>query len=111
MSFSDLIPLAEAGFEIWLAALAVLVLWGLVTHAERLRGLLATEAGGGLEPERLQGLLVFIFGAGSYVLASAKALGSPLPLHELPDVSQTMLTVLTGSQVLYLGGKIGRTLT
>ena len=111
MSLTQLASLAQAGFEVWLAAFAILVIWSLATNPERLSGLLTTRPDGGIEPERLQSLIIMLAAAVAYLTLGAKALGqSPIP-HRLPDISQTWLTALTGSQILYLGGKIGRTLS
>ena len=111
MTVTGLMPVAEAGFELWLAALAIIVVWQLLTNPERLNGLLSARPDGFVEPERVQGLLVMASAAGAYLFEGVRALGAtPLPPH-LPEISQTWLTVLTGSQALYLAGKIGRNLS
>jgi hypothetical protein len=119
MTLLSLASVAQTAFELWLAALALVVGWSFLTHPERLNGLLSTAGDGGIEPERLQGLLVFASAAAAYVFEACKALGSApvchhlqeLACHPLPDISQTWLTVLTGSQALYLGGKVSRILS
>ena len=117
MSAIDLGWYAQQGLLWWIILLAALVLWRLWQSPEALGGLLvndSAEAGhpGTAQADRMQLLLTFAFALGGYVLEVVKAMGdSAGALTAMPEVPQTLLTILAGSQAIYVSGKVARTVS
>ena len=91
----------------WLASAAAIVAYRMVTGAVSTSGMLRGTVGGSVDPERIQMLLGTLAGAGYYAALSLALIGSP-HIERLPDVPTLFLTLLGGSQFLYLGGKLAR---
>jgi hypothetical protein len=98
--------LLEVALIAWLAAIAAIVGYRLLTGGITTDGLLSTR-GGGVDPERVQMLMGAIAGAIYYANDSLSLLGTENIRH-LPDPSTLVLSLLGGSQLLYLGGKFAR---
>ncbi len=109
MTVLDIGRHVQAGLGAWLAALAAIVFYQIITNPDRLRGLFRTGYGPA-EPERIQLVAVFGFATGAYVLEAVKMLNAPGLPTRMPEVPQYLLTVLTGSQAVYLAGKTTHTL-
>lgn len=96
---------ALLGFSAVLAAVIVIRLLRGDIH---LRDMLTSRAGRGMEPERVQAVIVALLLPAAYAAqVFAEARGDELAL-KLPDASEWMLALAAGSQTLYLGGKIAR---
>jgi hypothetical protein len=95
----------------WLAALAATVIGKTFIGTESARGLLQTRrddgAGGAADPERVQLLVVSLGAIGLYALDAIRAAAAG-PVTSLPD-AVTLSIVLTGSNTVYLSGKLFRT--
>lgn len=95
----------------WLAALAVTVIGKTFFGTERYRGLLETVRGNGTEasfdPERVQLLVVSLGAMTLYAMDAIHAVATG-HVTSLPD-AETLLVVLTGSNTVYLSGKLIRT--
>lgn len=87
----------------WLGALAALVGFRLLNGRIGTRGLLSAVPGGPASPERVQLLLVWFIGVGGYALMALKS-----PSAALPEVPESLLFAMVGSQTIYAGGKILR---
>jgi hypothetical protein len=88
-------------------ALAAVVLYRLLTGGGRLGDLLRSD-GVRTEAERTQLLLTWMGGVALYASDALRLIGTRA--HALPEVSPGLLALLTGSQLLYLGGKWVRSL-
>lgn len=113
MGVSALAPVLQGGLQLWLLGLAVVVAMKLFLQGDRLSGLLAAgpraPADQSLLADRLQLLVMSLFAAGWYLLDVSRAVAaSPHPLTAMPPVDSTLLAILTGSQSVYLAGKVGR---
>jgi len=109
MSLSQVAATTQFGLGLWLLALAVLVVWRMLTDGRMMQGLLSTRVGvAGFEPDRLQLVVAYLIGVGGFLLDCAAALRSPDLEAVMPDVSENLLTLLAASQAVYLGGKIAR---
>ena len=95
----------------WLAALAATVIGKIFFGAERSPGLLRTIQSDGkkneADPERMQLMVVSL---GAILLYALEAIRSAAagPVTSLPD-ADSLIVVLTGSNAVYLGGKLFRT--
>ena len=92
-------------FEVWgfVAALAGLVFYKMLTGQINTDGLLNTKFGpgkGNISPERVQ-LLLMTLGAALYYLMQVPE----APKGQLPDIPNGWPAALGGSNMLYLGGK------
>ncbi len=88
----------------YIAALAAIVAIKLLTRTINTQGLLYGRTAQGklyFSPERVQLLLFTIWTALSYLLQAIQTRRS----GKLPDIPPLTLALLTGSQMLYLGGK------
>lgn len=85
----------------WLAALAALVFYRLLTGQIKTRGLLCESVGGPVLAERIQLLLLTIGGSGAFVI-------STLSNGTFPDISDWFVTGVGGSQLLYIVPKFIR---
>lgn len=92
----------------WLVALGAIVFMRLLNGSIRMEGLLRARSGGAISPERVQLFIASLMGAAAY---AADALSKPPAVDgTLRDVPDMLLTLIAGSQFLYLGGKIMRLL-
>ena len=91
----------------WLASAAAIVAYRFVTGAISTSGLVRSKSACGIDPERVQMLLGTVAGAGYYVALSMALAGSDR-IDRLPDMPELFLTLLGGSQFLYLAGKVAR---
>jgi len=93
---------------VWFFLLAALVIYratsGLSGIVDMLR---PEERGGALDPERVQLFVIFL---GALLIYARGALGmmDGSEVVKLPEVPEELIAVLTGSNALYLGGKIVR---
>lgn len=82
-----------------LTALAVIIAYRLLTGQINTRGLLRDKVGGrAISPGRLQLLIVTLFIIGYYVM-------EVLETKKFPNMPQSFVLVLGGSNLFYLGGK------
>lgn len=88
----------------WLAVLAAILAFRMLTGEIPLEGILTTK-GEDIDPERLQSILVTCFVLMFFIIEVPGALAR----RSLPDIPQALLVLLGGSNGLYLGGKIART--
>jgi hypothetical protein len=94
----------------WFGLLFLLIFIRVLRGDIEATGFLANRAGGqNVEPERALMMLIFPAVVGVYAY---NALTGELPIvngrPSLPDVPQYLLMLLTGSNSLYLAGKIAR---
>ncbi|WP_296600052.1 hypothetical protein [Phenylobacterium sp.] len=108
ISLQQLAGAGQAGLELWLLVLAVLVGWRVLIVDDHLRGMLATHLGDGLQLDRLQMLLSMLGGAVAYAIICADGWQHALAIKELPEAPDSLLTIVAGSQAIYLGGKVSR---
>ena len=88
----------------FLFSLAAIISFRLLTGEINTRGVLRTKSPTGdheLSPARVQLLIFTLATAGTYLSEVLASLGS----GELPDVPESLLAVLGGSNVFYLGTK------
>lgn len=96
---------------VWLFLLAGTVFLRLINEDIHRTGLLgSTRKSAGVDAERVQFIVVWLIGVGAYVV-QAMAGGAPGEAGRptMPDVPDSLLVTMAGSKVLYLGGKLGRT--
>lgn len=93
----------------WLAALAALIGYRLLSGGIAMGGMFSTHGAGTVDPERVQLLIATFLGAAYYARSAATAAGDAA-LTAIPDIPADVLAVIVGSQFLYLGGKLGRRL-
>jgi hypothetical protein len=86
---------------LWLAALLAVTWFKLWKAQSSITDIVRSEPNREMRAERLQNVAVFLFLLGGYAIS---ALRTPLDLKNpsLPDVSATLLAVLTGSNGIYL---------
>ena len=96
-----LVLAAKAVVIVFLAALFVIVAYGVIAGTIRTRGLLSGEPAGRFSPGRIQLLIVTLIAASMYLGSVIDEAGS----GSLPDVPGWMLAVVGLSQAGYLGGK------
>ncbi len=89
----------------WLGLLALVIAIRILRGDIPLNGLLSTTDAGGINPERIQSLLVVGFVFGAYLM---EFFGAGSSTRSLPDVPESLLVLLAGSNGLYLSGKIAR---
>ena len=99
----------------WLATIAAIVFYRLLTDKISTAGMTKRAAGGGTDPERLVMLFTTISGAlgyGAYALSTGPiVLGGTEEAGVrliMPDVPNALLAAVGGGQVLYLTGKLSR---
>ena len=83
----------------------------LLSNQINVRGLIAGHAAGGVEPERLQALIIAIALPTFYAADAIAAFRSNETLTALPDAPEWMLITAGGSQILYVIGKLSRQVT
>ena len=84
----------------WVAAVATLISYRILAGRIALRGLFTID-GNRFSLERLQLFIVFLTTLAVYA-------GDAIHEQKLPQVSDLMLVLLGGSNVLYLAGKVAR---
>jgi hypothetical protein len=94
-------------FQIGLGTLVAVCVYRLITGAISLRGVLTSEAGGGVIPDRIQAVVITLGACAAYLSVGIGQLGDPA-VHALPEVPEFIVNVLLGSQALFLGGKVLR---
>ena len=94
----------------WFGALALLVMARILTGEIDRSGMLASQSGhGGINPERVVAMALIPAILAYYAIDALNSgavtiAGRP----SMPDLSETLVTLLTGSNGLYLAGKIAR---
>ena len=98
----------------WLAGLALMIVFSMLSGRVMLAGLFTTDIDNdGLadefHPERVQLLLFSVFGIAAYVFATMDAVAaSKTALTVLPDIPDELLMIMGASNTFYLSGKFGR---
>lgn len=94
---------------VWVAAVMGMVGHQLLNGQIVTTGLLRSSVTGVIDPERIQLLIGTIAGAAYYAATALQQLANAESgLSSLPDVPDTVLMLLAGSQTLYVGGKLTR---
>jgi hypothetical protein len=96
----------STGLQLWLAALALILLLRLLRGEASITEMLMTHRGGGFAPDRVQGLLISLFAVGTLIV---QAFRPDAPQASLPDVPEAIVVLLAGGNGLYLAGKVART--
>jgi hypothetical protein len=96
--------LASVSITGWLAGGAAMIFYGLMKGAIRTDGVLRDGTTGEITPDRVQLLLVTVSGTIAYVIDALDHVGA----GKLPDISPTMLTAVSASQLLFLVPKFIR---
>lgn len=94
----------------WLAAVAGLVAYKMLTGGIRLDGLLSADGTTPVSVERVQLLIGTISAAGGYLIVAVKAAREAAPgtLNALPDFPVSLLVLFGGSSSFYLMSKFIR---
>lgn len=117
MSAGPIPDLLSVVLVVWLLGLAAVIALAMLSGRVWLFGLFTTDidddgVADEFHPERVQLLLMSIFGIGGYVIMTMDAAAaSATGLKVLPDVPEELLMLLGASNTFYLSGKFGRTLT
>jgi hypothetical protein len=107
VSIAIITKLLAAGLLVWFALLFALIMVRVLRGDIQVAGMLAHgTASGPVQPERALAMAVFPVILIYYVLESLHADMSVRA--SLPDIPQSLLVALTGSNSLYLAGKIAR---
>lgn len=103
--------LVQWALEVWIAVLAAVFAYRLVTGGIRTDGLLSVMPGRQVEPERIVLLIATVAGAAYYAMAGLEAAGSADGnAGSLPDVPDEVLFLFGGGQFFYLTGKLTRSI-
>jgi hypothetical protein len=106
MTIDALARLLSAGLVLWLGLLTMLIAGRLTNGDIATTGMLTEAPGTGNTPERMLAMAV---GSALLVMYALAALNADVPTtRRLPDVPEAFIAVLTGSNGLYLAGKIAR---
>jgi len=108
VNLPELAGFGQSALVGWLIVLAALVAWRVLVVEDHLAGMLGTRAGDGVQLDRLQMLLAMLGGAVAYVTTCADGWQHALEVRQLPEVPDSLLTIVAGSQAIYLGGKLSR---
>lgn len=117
MSVGPIPDLLSVVLAVWLAGLAAVVLLAMLSGRVWLSGLFTSDIDGDgvadeFHPERVQLLLMSIFGIAGYAIMTMNAVSaSTAAVKVLPDVPEELVMLLGASNTFYLSGKFGRTLT
>ncbi len=113
----EIAKLFAAALLIWLIVLFVVIAYRMLSGSVNTAGLFRTRGGpgegagaGAVEADRLQLFIAFLLALAFYakeVIAQAQT-GMATGLPEAPE---ELIAILTGSNALYLSGKIGRFVT
>lgn len=111
----DIAKYFAAALVIWLIALLALMIYRMLSGSVNLAGLFRTRGGAGtpsgrIEAERVQLLIAFFFALAFYAKAAVAQAQTGMATS-LPEAPEELIAILTGSNALYLGGKIGRFVT
>lgn len=90
----------------WLGVLALVLAVRILRGDIPLTGMLSTS-GRRIDPERVQSLLVIGFVFAAYITQFAAS----TELRALPEVPDSLLVLLAGSNGIYLSGKVARTVS
>jgi hypothetical protein len=106
-----LAKLLSTGLLVWLGLLLALIAVRILRRDINVTGLLsnkpAAQGGDAVLPERVLTMAVFPTILIYYVISAMHAdVSGPIP--SLPNIPDGMLVILTGSNSLYLAGKIAR---
>lgn len=98
----------------WLAGLAAVMLYAMMSGIVQMNGLFTTDVDNDgvadqFHPERVQLLLISLFGIVGYAIMTMDAAhASTVALKVLPDIPEELLMLLGASNSFYLTGKFGR---
>jgi len=93
----------------WLAGVAALIGYRLLSGDIRTDGLLGENGGGGSTPERVQMLIATLIAVGGYAIMVLDARAEATQaLTALPEPPTSLIVIFGGSQALYLAGKLSR---
>lgn len=98
----------------WLAGLALMIVFSMLSGRVMLAGLFTTDLDNDgvadeFHPERVQLLLFSVFGIAAYVFATMDVVAaSTATLTVLPDIPDELLMIMGASNTFYLSGKFGR---
>jgi len=101
--------LLSAGLLLWFALLAMLIAVRILRRDIDVSGFLTNSTKAGrdeITPERVAAMAAFPTILIYYVLTALRADMSVSPA--MPDIPELLVTILTGSNALYLAGKIAR---
>lgn len=108
------VDLLRFGLLFWLGTLVVATVYRLLNGGINVSGLLAQDVEGrdrgDTPPERVQFIVGILFAVLAYALQVLSQMHGTVPLKALPEVPQNLLLLFAGSHVIYLSGKLGRTL-
>ena len=107
MTIEVVTRLLATGLIVWMALLIALLVRGAMRGDVHGHGLLSHRAGDPVAPERALNIAVFPVVVLMYVM---EALHTDVTgaRPSLPDISQSLLVALTGSNSLFIAGKIAR---
>ncbi len=108
MGWQNLAQLTATGLVVWSAALAAVIAWRILWGGASLLSLLRETIYGSIRSDRVQMAAVTALAALTYLVRGAGALGAGGAHHTLPDLPDSLAVLVTGSQAIYLGGKLGR---
>ncbi len=103
----------QQGLMIWLFALAALIAYRFVTDLGHLSGLLSGDgAPGSVDPERVQLAIALPAALATYIGQGVQAVEQARDgaVIAMPEPHPVLLGVFAGSQVIYLAGKVLRSL-
>ena len=102
-----LIPWLEIGLVAWLALLALLIVYRILTGGISIDGTLRSERGGPISPERVQLVVGSLLVIGAYAMQALSGLKTGAAI-ELPEPSAALIAVFAGNHAVYLAGKFLR---
>jgi hypothetical protein len=104
--------LIATGLLAWFGALALLVTVRLLRGDIFASGMLTTDKAGdnAVDPERVVAMAVVPAVLAAYIIHALNTgvVTTPAGLYSMPDLSENLVTLLTGGNGLYLAGKIAR---
>ena len=111
----DIAKYFAAALVIWLIALFVTIIYRMLSGSVNVAGLFRTRGGAGdstgtVEADRVQLFIGFLFALAFYA-KEAIAQAQTGMATGLPVAPEELIAILTGSNLLYLSGKIGRNVT
>lgn len=102
----------QQGLMIWLFALAGLIAYRFVVNPSRLAGMLTSDRSPGeLDPERVQLAITMPVALATYLGEAAKRYGelqAGADKIAMPEAPPALLTIVAGSQLFFLAGKVLR---
>jgi hypothetical protein len=100
--FETLADAMRVELSVFLAALAALLVWGMLTGRINTRGLLSADGGVGPSANNIQLLMITCVAAGYYLLRAVGTAGT----HVLPSVPEELLLLFAGSHAAFTGMRI-----